>query len=213
MSDAATQFVLVRSRWRAGLPLAVTVLFRALIVAYAVLLGAEGPYLLLVIGVFGLTGVIGLIALIATLTSPPAALSADGLRVRAEAISPGLTDIAWSDVREAWFAYYGSQRSLGVLAGTRERAYVTPIPDGTIDPAEVAAAVHELSGGLVTVADTPPARPQTGSAMFRRSGYGRERRTSLLIAVLSWVAILALLPWLLDTPQPWDQSWWPGYHQ
>ncbi|MEV4518043.1 hypothetical protein AB0K00_54940 [Dactylosporangium sp. NPDC049525] len=207
---AATQFVLVRSRWRAAVPLAVTLVFRALVVAYAVALGTRGTFLVLVILVFGLSGVIGLLALVTTFTAPPAVLTPDGPRVRAEFISPGLTEIAWSDVDTAWIAYYGSQRCLSLLAGARARAYVTPIPEGTVDAAAVVAAVHELSGGLVTVSDTPPARPQSGSPAFRLGGYGRERKTPLLVGFLPWVAILALLPWLMDAPQPWDQPWWPG---
>lgn len=212
MPDAATtQFILVRSRWRAAAPLAVTLFFRVLVVAYAVALGARQPLLFAVIVVFGLSGVIGLVALLTTFTAPAAELTADGPRVRAEAVSPGLTDLAWSDVRAAWIAYYGSQRCLSLLAGARERAYVTPIPVGTIDAAAVAAAVHELSGGRVTVSDTPPPRPQTGSPAFRLGGYGRARKTSSA-ALLLWVAVLATLPWLLDTPQPWQQPWWPGNH-
>ncbi|GAA2396056.1 hypothetical protein GCM10010170_111530 [Dactylosporangium salmoneum] len=202
------RFVLVRSRWRAAAPLAVTLVFRALIVAYSLALGVRGGFVFVVFVVFGVTGLIGLIAFVTTLTAPPAELTAGGPRLRALAISPDLTDVAWSDVRAAWIAYLGSQRCLFVLAGERDRPYMAPIPDGP----DAAAAVRELSGGTVTVADEPPPRPQTGSPVFRLSGYGRARPTPLLVGILPWVAILVMLPWLTHTPQPWDQTWWPTGH-
>ncbi|WP_433087765.1 hypothetical protein ACQP1P_17705 [Dactylosporangium sp. CA-052675] len=200
--------MLVRSRWQAAYPVGVTVVFRALIVAYALALGARGLMLFAVLAVFGVTGAIGLLAFVATLTAPPAEVTGDGLRLRELAISTGLTDVAWSEVRAAWIAYLGGQRCLFVLAGDRDRPYFSPVAEGP----GAAAAVRDLSGGTVTVADEPPPRPQTGSPAFRLAGYGRVRRTPLAVAVLPWVAILVLLPWLTHTTPAWDQPWWPGHH-
>ncbi|MER7276362.1 hypothetical protein ABT369_18115 [Dactylosporangium sp. NPDC000244] len=209
MSDTdVARFVLVRSRWQAAVPLGVTVVFRALIVAYALALGARGLMLFAVLALFGVTGALGLFAFVATLTVPPAEVTADGLRLRALAVSTGLTDLAWSEVRAAWIAYLGSQRCLFALAGERERPYFSPIPDGP----GAADAVRELSGGTVTVANEPPPRPQTDSPGFRLAGVGRARRTPLLVAVLPWVLILVMLPWLTHTTPAWDQPWWPGNH-
>lgn len=193
------RFVLVRSRWRAAAPLVVTVVFRALIVAYSVVLGVQGTQMAIVAVLFGVTGLISLFAFVATLVAPPAEVTSGGLRMRALLVSTDLTDLAWADVRGAWIAYLGSQRCLFVLAGARERPYHAPIPDGL----DAAGAVQELSGGAVTVAAEPPPRPQTGSPAFRFGGYGRTRPTPLLLAVVPWVAILVLLPWLTHTQQPW----------
>lgn len=194
-----TQFVLVRSRLRAIAPMAITVALRALALVYAVVLGVEGGSLVLAVILFGVTGAIGLIGVVATLIAPPATLTAEGPRMRALMVSTGLTTVPWEDVRAAWFAYYGSQRSFCVLAGTGERAFIAPIPDGPVASAAVALAVEQFSVGRVTVADTPPPRPNVGSPSFRIGGYGKARKTSLLITIVPWLVLLAALPWLTGT--------------
>ncbi|MET7422672.1 hypothetical protein [Dactylosporangium sp. NPDC005555] len=172
-----------------------------LIVVYALALGVKGAYLMLVLVVFGVAGVAGLVALLLTVNGPVGVVTAEGFKIRATAFSTGLTTVPWEDVHAAWFAYFGSQRSLHVLVQGRDRAYLVPVAE---DTAPVAAAVHELSGGQVAVAETPPPRPKKGA------GYGRGRRTPLIVGVMPWVALLVLLPWLTGTPQLWDQPWWPG---
>jgi hypothetical protein len=143
------------------------------------------------------------------LAGAPPALTVDGIHLRTSPLR-GLTLVPWSGLRQVWIETHVGSTSLAVLPlGYRERVRYIPLPEGTaLDRLD--AAVHALSGGVARLFDRSP---DDGEAQTR---LGRRRPPAHTIPLwrypVTLLAIATCLPVLAQTPQPWNQPWWPGNH-
>jgi hypothetical protein len=214
---------LTRARWRIVGGSLRTVIAVALVLGYALLLGARGLRLwllaVLLLAVTAAPIVVSLLLLITQLTGPAAGVTRDGVRLRVRTWRRRVVTIPWDEITVLWIGHAGAHRYLCLAAdprgahadewdpgGRRFTSRFRPLSvylPGSVPTERVTAAVADLSAGAVTVADRGPdgqpfadRKARTGSVWLGR--------------IVLLASLVAGLPALLDLATPWNQPWWPG---